>query len=74
MATTSSTTKQSAPKAAAAIHTDFEKGFIMAEVISYQDFVACNGPLGAKDAGKLRHEGRDYIMRPDDVVEFRVNA
>ena len=63
-----------APKAAAAIHTDFEKGFIMAEVVSYQDFVACNGPLGAKDAGKLRHEGRDYIMRPDDVVEFRINA
>ena len=63
-----------APKAAAAIHTDFEKGFIMAEVVSYQDFVACNGPLGAKDAGKLRHEGRDYIMRPDDVVEFKVNA
>lgn len=63
-----------APQAAAAIHTDFEKGFIMAEVISYQDFVACNGQLGAKDAGKLRHEGRDYIMRPDDVVEFRINA
>ena len=63
-----------APQAAAAIHTDFEKGFIMAEVVSYQDFVACNGSLGAKDAGKLRHEGRDYIMRPDDVVEFKVNA
>ncbi len=63
-----------APKAAAAIHTDFEKGFIMAEVISYQDFVTCNGPVGAKEAGLLRHEGRDYIMRPDDVVEFRVNA
>lgn len=63
-----------APKAAAAIHTDFEKGFIMAEVVSYQDFVACNGLIGAKDAGKLRHEGRDYIMRPDDVVEFKVNA
>ena len=63
-----------APEAAAAIHTDFEKGFIMAEVISYQDFVVCNGPLGAKDAGKLRHEGRDYIMQPDDVVEFKVNV
>jgi len=63
-----------APKAAAAIHTDFEKGFIMAEVISYQDFVACNGQLGAKETGKLRHEGRDYIMRPDDVVEFKINA
>ncbi len=63
-----------APQAAAAIHTDFAKGFIMAEVVSYQDFVACNGPVGAKEAGKLRHEGRDYIMRPDDVVEFKVNV
>ena len=63
-----------APQAAAAIHTDFAKGFIMAEVISYQDFVTCNGPIGAKEAGKLRHEGRDYIMRPDDVVEFKVNV
>lgn len=63
-----------APQAAAAIHTDFEKGFIMAEVVSYQDFVTCNGPIGAKEVGKLRHEGRDYVMRPDDVVEFRVNV
>ena len=63
-----------APKAAAAIHTDFEKGFIMAEVVSYEDFVQYKGLLGAKEAGKLRHEGRDYIMRPDDVVEFRINA
>jgi len=63
-----------APQAAAAIHTDFEKGFIMAEVVSYQDFVTCNGPIGAKEVGKLRHEGRDYAMRPDDVVEFRVNV
>jgi ribosome-binding ATPase len=46
----------------------------MAEVISYQDFVTCNGQIGAKEAGKLRHEGRDYIMRPDDVVEFRINV
>lgn len=63
-----------APKAAAAIHTDFEKGFIMAEIVSYQDFVTYNGPVGAKDVGKLRHEGRDYIMQPDDVVEFKVNV
>ncbi|MFA6184947.1 MAG: redox-regulated ATPase YchF [Candidatus Shapirobacteria bacterium] len=63
-----------APKAAAAIHTDFEKGFIMAEVVSYQDFVQYKGLLGAKEAGKLRHEGREYTMRPDDVVEFRINA
>ena len=63
-----------APKAAAAIHTDFEKGFIMAEVVSYEDFVQYKGLLGAKEVGKLRHEGREYIMRPDDVVEFRINA
>jgi GTP-binding protein YchF len=63
-----------APKAAAAIHTDFEKGFIMAEVVSYEDFVQYKGLLGAKEAGRLRHEGRDYIMRPDDVVEFRINV
>ena len=63
-----------APKAASAIHTDFEKGFIMAEVVSYEDFVQYQGLLGAKEAGKLRHEGRDYIMRPDDVVEFKINA
>ena len=63
-----------APKAASAIHTDFEKGFIMAEVVSYEDFVQYKGLLGAKEAGKLRHEGREYIMRPDDVVEFRINA
>lgn len=63
-----------APKAAAAIHTDFEKGFIMAEVVSYQDFVEYKGLLGSKEAGKLQHEGREYIMRPDDVVEFRINA
>jgi len=63
-----------APRAAAAIHGDFEKGFIMAEVVSYQDFIENKGLLGAKEAGKLRHEGRDYIMRPDDVVEFRINA
>ncbi len=63
-----------APKAAAAIHTDFEKGFIMAEVVSYDDFVQFKGLTGAKEAGRLRHEGRDYIMQPDDVVEFRINA
>lgn len=63
-----------APRAAAAIHTDFEKGFIMAEVVSYQDFVEYKGLSGSKEVGKLRHEGREYIMRPDDVVEFRINA
>ena len=63
-----------APEAAAAIHTDFQKAFIMAEVLSYQDFVTYGSPQAAKEAGKLRHEGRDYIMRPDDVVEFKVNV
>lgn len=63
-----------APQAAGAIHTDFERGFIMAEIISYSDFVQYNGWQGAKDAGKLRHEGKDYIMHPDDVVEFRFNV
>ena len=63
-----------APEAAGAIHTDFEKGFIMAEVISYEDYITCGGSIGAKEAGKLRHEGRDYIMQPDDVVEFKVNV
>ena len=63
-----------APIAAGAIHTDFIKGFIMAEIVSYDDFVKYSGPVGAKDVGRLRHEGRDYIMQPDDVVEFRINA
>lgn len=63
-----------APIAAGAIHTDFIKGFIMAEVINYQDYVAHNGPVGAKAAGKLRLEGKEYLVHPDDVVEFKINA
>jgi GTP-binding protein YchF len=63
-----------APKAAGAIHTDFERGFIMAEIVSYDDFITHNGWQGAKDAGKLRHEGKDYVMQPDDIVEFRFNV
>ncbi len=63
-----------APQAAGAIHTDFERGFIMAEIVSYQDFVAHQGWEGAKAQGLLRHEGKDYQMRPDDVVEFRFNV
>jgi hypothetical protein len=63
-----------APQAAGAIHTDFERGFIMAEIISYDDFIKFNGWQGAKDAGKLRHEGKTYIMHPDDIVEFRFNV
>lgn len=63
-----------APDAAGAIHTDFIKGFIAAEVISYPDYVQYQGALGAKAAGKMRLEGKDYLMKPDDVVEFKINA
>ncbi|MFO1417608.1 MAG: redox-regulated ATPase YchF [Methylotetracoccus sp.] len=63
-----------APQAAGVIHTDFEKGFIRAEVIAYEDFIACNGEQGAKEAGKWRLEGKDYIMRDGDVVHFRFNV
>lgn len=63
-----------APQAAGVIHTDFERGFIMAEVVSYSDFVTFQGWEGAKNVGKLRHEGRDYLMQPDDIVEFRFNV
>lgn len=63
-----------APKAAAVIHTDFEKGFIRAETIAYQDFVDNNGEQGAKEAGKLRVEGKDYIVKDGDVMHFRFNV
>ena len=61
----------SAPKAAGVIHTDFEKGFIRAETISYADFVACGGESGARDAGKMRLEGKDYAVHDGDVMHFR---
>jgi GTP-binding protein YchF len=64
----------SAPQAAAVIHTDFERGFIRAEVASYGDFVACKGEQGAKEAGKLRIEGKDYVVRDGDVMHFRFNV
>lgn len=63
-----------APKAAAVIHTDFEKGFIRAETIAYEDFVRYNGEHGAKEAGKLRVEGKDYIVKDGDVMHFRFNV
>ena len=63
-----------APQAAGVIHTDFERGFIRAEVTSYDDFVACGGEHGAKDAGKLRLEGKDYIVQDGDVIHFRFNV
>ena len=64
----------SAPQAAAAIHTDFERGFIRAEVISYADYVACGGEQGAKEAGKMRLEGREYSVKDGDVMYFRFNV
>jgi len=63
-----------APQAAGVIHTDFERGFIRAEVTSYDDFIGCGGEHGAKDAGKLRLEGKDYIVQDGDVVHFRFNV
>jgi hypothetical protein len=63
-----------APQAAGVIHTDFEKGFIRAEVIAYDDFIACKGEQGAKEAGKWRLEGKDYITQDGDVMHFRFNV
>jgi ribosome-binding ATPase len=63
-----------APEAAGVIHTDFERGFIRAEVASYEDFVAHRGELGAKEAGKLRLEGKDYNVKDGDVIHFRFNV
>ena len=63
-----------APQAAAVIHTDFERGFIRAEVIAYDDFVACGGEQGAKEVGKLRSEGKEYVVQDGDVVHFRFNV
>ena len=63
-----------APQAAGVIHTDFERGFIRAEVIAYQDFIACKGEAGAKEAGKLRLEGKEYLVKEGDVMHFRFNV
>ncbi len=63
-----------APQAAGKIHTDFEKGFIRAEVVGYNDFVEFNGEQGAKDAGKWRLEGKDYVVKDGDVIHFRFNV
>lgn len=63
-----------APEAAGAIHSDFQRGFICAETISYEDYVRHGGEAGAKDAGRLRQEGRDYIVRDGDVILFRFNV
>ena len=63
-----------APQSAGVIHTDFEKGFIRAEVVAYDDFIAGNGEAGAKEAGKWRLEGKDYITQDGDVMHFRFNV
>ena len=63
-----------APQAAGVIHTDFERGFIRAETTAYDDFVKCKGEAGARDAGKLRLEGKDYLVQDGDVMHFRFNV
>ena len=63
-----------APQAAGVIHTDFERGFIRAEVIAYADYIACKGEQGAKEAGKMRLEGKEYFVRDGDVIYFRFNV
>jgi len=63
-----------APQAAAVIHTDFQKGFIRAEIVGYEDFIANNGEQGAKEAGRWRLEGKDYIVQDGDVIHFRFNV
>jgi len=68
------TSGATAPEAAGRIHTDFERGFIRAEVTAYDDFIDCNGEQGAKEAGKLRLEGKEYIVQEGDVMHFRFNV
>ena len=64
----------SAPQAAGRIHTDFERGFIRAEIVGFDDYIACGGESGAKDAGKWRLEGKTYIVQEGDVIHFRFNV
>jgi ribosome-binding ATPase len=64
----------SAPQAAGVIHTDFERGFIRAEVISFADYIECQGEAGARDVGKMRLEGKDYLVQEGDVIYFRFNV
>jgi len=63
-----------APQAAAVIHNDFERGFIACETIAYDDYVACKGEHGAKEAGKMRVEGKEYVVKDGDVLLFRFNV
>jgi ribosome-binding ATPase YchF (GTP1/OBG family) len=63
-----------APQAAGVIHTDFEKGFIRAETIAFDDYVKFKGEAGAKEAGKMRLEGKEYVVKDGDVLHFRFNV
>jgi ribosome-binding ATPase YchF (GTP1/OBG family) len=63
-----------APQAAGVIHSDFEHGFIRAEVIAYEEYIRYRGESGARDAGKLRLEGKEYVVREGDVMHFRFNV
>ena len=63
-----------APKAAGTIHTDFERGFICAETVSWQDYLECGSEQDAKKSGKLRFEGKDYVVQDGDVMHFRFNV
>jgi ribosome-binding ATPase YchF (GTP1/OBG family) len=63
-----------APKAAGVIHTDFEKGFIRAQTIAFDDFIAYKGEAGAKEAGKMRAEGKEYVVKDGDVLNFLFNV
>ena len=63
-----------APQAAGVIHTDFERGFIRAQTIAYADYVACHGEQGAKEAGKMRAEGKEYVVKDGDVLNFLFNV
>ena len=63
-----------APQAAGEIHTDFERGFIRAETIAYDDYIALNGESGAREAGKLRQEGKEYLVKDGDVLLFKFNV
>jgi ribosome-binding ATPase YchF (GTP1/OBG family) len=63
-----------APQAAGVIHTDFERGFIRAQTIAFDDFIACKGEQGAKEAGKMRAEGKEYVVKDGDVLNFLFNV
>jgi GTP-binding protein YchF len=64
----------SAPEAAGVIHTDFQRGFIRAETIAYEDYIDCNGEAGARDAGKMRQEGKEYMVKDGDIFHFKFNV